>query len=153
MLLASLVMAVWPKGEPVRTGCCLGSVAVTPDETGTRFQRPSLIGTWKYVRFVTNGETGEDVDRFQLRIDKSFIRVQLWGKQEVERCWYEIDDESLLHARIDFGSNSAALFHGKGIYAIDGDTLKICIGKERPDSFDSSRGSGRTLRVFKRVAS
>jgi hypothetical protein len=42
----------------------------------------------------------------------------------------------------------------KGIYEIDGDTLRICVakkGKERPKTFESKEGSGHVLTVMKRV--
>lgn len=44
----------------------------------------------------------------------------------------------------------------KGIYELDGDTLKSCTseaGKARPKEFSAKAGSGQTLRVFKRVKS
>lgn len=40
-----------------------------------------------------------------------------------------------------------------GIYALEGDTLKLCLplrGKERPTGFDSKPGSGQMVQVFKR---
>jgi hypothetical protein len=43
---------------------------------------------------------------------------------------------------------------GKGIYELNGDTLKSCVaspGKERPTEFSAKAGSGHTLRVFKCV--
>jgi uncharacterized protein (TIGR03067 family) len=44
----------------------------------------------------------------------------------------------------------------KGIYEIDGDTLKVCVAigsnaKERPKTFESNEGSGTTLTILKRV--
>ena len=42
----------------------------------------------------------------------------------------------------------------KGIYEMDGDTLKSCVapaGKERPKEFSAGKGTGHTLRVFKRM--
>jgi len=42
----------------------------------------------------------------------------------------------------------------KGIYEIDGDTLKYCValpGKDRPTAFSSKSGSGHMLYVNKRV--
>jgi hypothetical protein len=41
-----------------------------------------------------------------------------------------------------------------GIYAIDGDTHKVCIaepGRERPTEFSTQAESGRTLFIMKRA--
>jgi uncharacterized protein (TIGR03067 family) len=43
--------------------------------------------------------------------------------------------------------------HVLGIYKLDGDTLTICMaapGQPRPKDWTAGKGSGRTLRVFKR---
>ena len=42
----------------------------------------------------------------------------------------------------------------QGIYALDGDMLKICYtlpGKDRPTAFDSKPGSAATLVIWKRA--
>jgi hypothetical protein len=42
----------------------------------------------------------------------------------------------------------------RGIYELDGDTLRFCVAppdKDRPTEFTSRKGSGYTLRVFRRV--
>jgi uncharacterized protein (TIGR03067 family) len=45
--------------------------------------------------------------------------------------------------------------HWSGIYELDGDTLKVCLylnnAARRPKTFESKRGSGECLYVFKRV--
>lgn len=36
-----------------------------------------------------------------------------------------------------------------GIYELKGDTLRICIGVDRPDKYETSAGSGRAMMVLK----
>ena len=61
-------------------------------------------------------------------------------------------------AAIDFEHTEGALKGKawKGIYARDGDTLRICdnapdVNKGRPGAFEARRGSGHVLITFKRA--
>jgi hypothetical protein len=38
-----------------------------------------------------------------------------------------------------------------GIYMLDGDTLRLCIGKTRPQKFESVAGAGHQLLYYTRV--
>jgi hypothetical protein len=67
---------------------------------------------------------------------------------KVERISYQTDRGAYPPA-IDFSSNTR--FGGKGIYTVDGDTLKICVGENRPEAFSAPDGGKRELRLFKRV--
>lgn len=68
----------------------------------------------------------------------------------------EVDDTAV-PAQIDlvFGEGPEAGNRNRGIYEIDGETLRICLnmmGKARPASFATPPGSGNALEVFRRGA-
>ena len=61
-------------------------------------------------------------------------------------------------AAIDFAHTEGALKGKawKGIYALDGDTLRVCdnapnLDKDRPVAFEARSGSGHVLVTFKRA--
>jgi uncharacterized protein (TIGR03067 family) len=54
---------------------------------------------------------------------------------------------------VDFTPDGGKVPPLAGIYALDGDTLKLCTalpGKDRPTKFESSEGSGFSLSVWRR---
>jgi len=115
----------------------------SPAETQVR---QSLTGVWR--GFVVNG-TGEDPTRgpvkLVLKVNANAIQgTQIKGQQEVDHGQgsYELVLDSNPrqldgHPLVERGNRSPWL----GIYELDGDTLKWCVGKrERPTAFETVKG-------------
>jgi uncharacterized protein (TIGR03067 family) len=107
-------------------------------------------GEWRMVSGVMNGAAMEEslLKRVK-RINRGNITTVLAGPQTLLRIEFTTDASRWPHT-IDY-LNLSGPNKGKrqlGIYAFDGDLLKICMaapGDARPSSFDSARGDGRTL--------
>jgi len=115
-----------------------------------------LKGTWACVSGVNDGKaiSAKTVQLLRLTLTKDGYKTER-GKEVLFDSTYTIDSAQK-PKHIDMigteGENKgkAAL----GIYALDGDTLKICYtlpGKDRPKEFESKPGSSATLVVWKRV--
>ena len=117
----------------------------------------SLQGAWTATQAERDGKAADDVVGHRLSF--SGHRFQIHSK-----------DGTLLFAgtlRVHPGAKPAAIdfehsegtLKGKawkGIYAIDGDTLKVCdnapnLDKGRPAAFEARNGSGHVLITFRRA--
>jgi len=110
-----------------------------------------LEGTWELVSRVRNGEQNE--------IDNQFVRFE--GNRSYHRTSDDGDwthdgtfsvDPSAMPAQIDFVATEINDTNIElGIYDIDGDSLRICIGRPRPDRFESTEDYRTELYVLHRV--
>jgi uncharacterized protein (TIGR03067 family) len=144
LLAPALLVAAVPKDEESRTQ--------------TRYQ-PSLFGTWQWVGFVSDGQARTDDDfpdmqRLSLCIRKSGIWFNNRLGYRLPQKMYKADTWED-PARIDFPDSDkdreSNHLYGQGIYRIEGDTLKICLAEQRPDSFTARQGSGRRLYTFRLI--
>jgi uncharacterized protein (TIGR03067 family) len=111
----------------------------------------AMKGTWSVVSAERDGKDVTDAT-VTLTVDGAKVFVKRGDKQIFEGTAKL--DASKSPKTIDVTQESDGELKGKtipGIYELDGDTLKVCSGKERPTDFTAAAGSGRFLRVYKRA--
>jgi uncharacterized protein (TIGR03067 family) len=114
-----------------------------------------IEGAWSFVSVTENGKPTQlppAEARLIFTKDKVILKI---GDTEKEMWAYTVNP-SKKPAEIDvtFSSGPDKGYQGKGIYLIDGHTLKICHGQKpgdaRPKEFSSKEGSKLVLAVLKR---
>jgi uncharacterized protein (TIGR03067 family) len=124
-----------------------------PRSDAAKKELEKFQGTWQLVSAETDGVAApaERVKQIRVVIDGSKHTV-FFGDQEVaHQIPFELDPTTKPKSVTDSLPDGQTI---KGIYEIDGDTLKSCVaapGKDRPKEFTAKACSGLTLRVFKRV--
>ena len=117
-----------------------------------------LTGIWTCVSGANDGKplSDETVKELKLTLTADRYKTEL-GKQVLFDSTYKVD-ATKNPGHIDIigteGENKGKA--AQGIYAFEGDTLKLCYtmpGKARPTSFESKLDSGATLTVWKRSKS
>jgi uncharacterized protein (TIGR03067 family) len=126
------------------------SVLAQPNEKGKPME-----GTWTCESATVDGKPLPEATVKLLRLTLTKDRYKTEKGTEVLFDSEYILDASQAPAHIDIVGTAGALKGRKaqGIYAIAGDTLKICYtmpGKERPTAFESPAGSGAYIIVWKR---
>jgi uncharacterized protein (TIGR03067 family) len=136
----------------VATDSC--SAADATKEEAIKKDRAQYEGTWRVVSAEMNGKKIEEARKITVQNHAETWIVQVEGK-EVARGTSKIDPTKKPKT-IDFtpteGSNQGKLFFG--IYALDGDSRKLCFaqpGKDRPTEFASKPGREHCLVIFERV--
>lgn len=115
-----------------------------------------LAGVWICVSGVNDGKSLPDdiVKQLKLTLTKDRYKTEK-GKALLFDGIYKIDTgQQPKHIDITAPEGEQAGKTSKGIYALEGDTLKMCYAtpdKDRPKEFDSKPGSGATLVVWKRA--
>ena len=111
-----------------------------------------LQGNWRVERIEENGvaEPEEEVKRFILVFKGTRINVELRG--QTEHTDFQINPDKSpkeIDMTPQYGDDKGKTF--RGIYEIDGDTLRICATPlaERPKTFVSEKGT--MLMVLKRA--
>jgi uncharacterized protein (TIGR03067 family) len=128
------------------------AVAQPAEEAHTKLQ-----GTWTATRAERDGKAAEDVVGNRLSFTGQRFRIQSRDGKPLYSGTVRVDP-STKPAAIDFEHQEGAL-RGKvwkGIYALDGDMLKVCdnapnLETSRPAAFEAKRGSGHVLITFKRA--
>jgi uncharacterized protein (TIGR03067 family) len=103
-----------------------------------------LQGKWKVVERILDGKKREPSGAWTI----SGHEIS-YGPQTVARGVFKLD-ATTKPRRFDL---DLAGLSNKGIYQIEGDTLRICQGgkEQRPKAFESKPGSKYALTVLKRV--
>jgi len=115
----------------------------------------NLAGVWKCVSGITDGKpVPEDiVKQLKLTLTKDKYKTEK-GVIVLFDGLYKIDPgQKPKHIDITAPEGEQAGSTSKGIYAIEGDMLKMCYaasGEDRPKEFESKPGSAATLVVWKR---
>jgi uncharacterized protein (TIGR03067 family) len=116
-----------------------------------------LQGTWTATQAERDGKAAEDVVGHRLSFTGTRFEIQAKDGKPLYAGTVRVDP-SAKPAAIDFNHTDGAVKGKawKGIYALEGDTLKVCdnapdLGKGRPAAFETKSGSGYVLITFKRV--
>jgi uncharacterized protein (TIGR03067 family) len=137
-------------------GTALLVAAQDPPKPDAKAEMKKMEGTWTFEKSVANGMEGipaEDLKKARLYIkgDKRTIKVE---EEVLAESQYTLDPSSkpkkITIKVLTGGLEGKEL---KGIYELEGDTLKIAVGLEgeMPKDFESKEGSNVLLQVFKRV--
>jgi uncharacterized protein (TIGR03067 family) len=135
----------------------LGTGLVTALAQPADEAQKKLQGSWTAAQAERDGKAADDVVGHRLSFAGNRFRI-------------ESKDGKLLYAgtvRVDPGAKPAAIDFAhtegavkgkawKGIYALDGDTLRVCdnapnLDKGRPTAFEAKSGSGHVFITFKRA--
>ena len=115
-----------------------------------------LQGTWVATKAERDGSAADDVVGHRLSFTGNRFQIRSKDGKPLYAGTVRLDP-SAKPAAIDFEHTEGALKGKawKGIYALDGDTLRACdnapnLDKGRPAAFEAGRGSGYVLITFKR---
>ena len=127
-------------------GCSASHVANAPEVTD------DWQGTWKLVSYTADGETARADIEWIVNEDQYVIRGD--GITGQESYPYRLDSSrkhiDVHHHDTPQGTSGG---HFKGIYEVQGDSLKVCYdltGQQYPKSFDAGPGSRQVLYQFQR---
>jgi uncharacterized protein (TIGR03067 family) len=130
----------------------IASVAVATEEPDASVakERLKLQGTWSVVSAEENGKK-LDATRFaaaRVLFDGNTITREGMGAKQVSTYTLDLAKKPKVIDGTDERGHVS-----RGIYELDGDTLKLCwtVDKERPVEFATKPGTGQCLVVFRRV--
>jgi uncharacterized protein (TIGR03067 family) len=109
-----------------------------------------LQGTWQMEKGVRGGAEAPADQVAKMKLVVSGNNFSLGDSSRADKAVVELD-ASNTPASIDLKRGERTV---KGIYLLEGDTLKLCLGRpgtDRPKEFVSKAGSETALMVFKRV--
>ncbi len=129
--------------------------AGNPSENASKAAARKFEGTWQLVSAVTDGKPtpADVVSQIHIVIKDGKHSVFCKDRVLANEIPFKIDVSRTPNEATDTLPDGKQI---KGIYKLDGDSLKSCVaqpGKDRPTEFASKAGSGHTLRVFKRTKS
>ena len=129
-------------------GCLLPAADASTQEEMAR-----LEGTWQLVSAEADGKRlpDEQVKQIRVVIKGGKHTVYFGDKAIAEGVPFTIDPATKPKQVEDTLPDGRKV---RGIYQLDGDTLRSCVAapdKDRPAEFTGKAGSGLTLRVFKRA--
>lgn len=127
--------------------------ATAADKDAAKEELKKLQGTWQLESAETDGKKAakEKTEKVRVVIKGSKHTVYFDDQPIAKDVTFAIDPSKKPKEVTDTLAKDVQI---KGIYELDGDTLKSCVappGKDRPKEFSAKEGSGHTLRVFKRV--
>jgi uncharacterized protein (TIGR03067 family) len=112
-----------------------------------------LQGKWEFVERIIDGKKGDLKGTWIITGNEIS-----YGPNRIVKAVFKLDTatkpKSIEYDDVSKDPNVVTPKGVKGIYEIDGDTLRICVakkGKERPQAFESKEGSGHVLTILKRV--
>jgi uncharacterized protein (TIGR03067 family) len=127
-------------------GCGTNPAAREADDTR------AWQGTWKLVSCVANGQSESGNVEWVVKSDLYTITID--GKSGRDPYTFKLDPKQkqidVFHHDTPKGTYGGQL---KGIYDIQGDSLKVCYdlkGQQYPKSFDAARSSGQVVYQFRR---
>jgi uncharacterized protein (TIGR03067 family) len=137
--------------------CVMASAGAGDGSTLMEQEKARFKGTWQIVSAEFDGTKAREdqIKHGRATIGSGTYSVRFGEKVVAESVSFEIDpSRSPKHVTDTVPSGPD---RGKvilGIYRLEGDTLTTCVaplGHDRPVRFAAESGSGRTLRVFRRV--
>jgi len=162
LVLAVGLVAILALGLISLLGKSPAFVAVPPPKTGglrPLSEMKALHGTWVATAVTINGEevTDGDLAKVNLKMQAQGYVIDLpTNTWQGDRCYWQRSrtKTNLMEINFIIGIETGM----SGIYEINGDTLKMCLGqaggpheeRPRPTDFTAEKGSNRTLLVLKR---
>lgn len=134
-----------------------GADAQARAATAAQQELARFQGAWQLVSVESNGETAppERVRNVQVIITGQSHTVRSGERVLAHDVHFELDPTKTPRQVTDtLNQGPGAGQEIRGIYRLDGDTLLSCVGQvgqPRPTEFTAGPGSGRSLRVFRRV--
>jgi uncharacterized protein (TIGR03067 family) len=127
-------------------GCGVNHAANEADDTR------AWQGTWKLVSCIANGES--QMADMQWIVNGDHYTIRLDRQSHLDPYPFKLDPEQK-HIDVNHHDTPEGTYGGrlKGIYEIQGDSLKVCYdlkGQRYPKSFDAGRGSAQVLYQFQR---
>jgi len=125
--------------------------AADTKEDAVKAELGKLQGTWQLVSVETVGKAAPEdlIKTIRVVIAGSKHTVHVGDQVPAKDIPFTIDPSKKPKQTTDKLPDGTEI---KGIYELDGDTLKSCVappGKDRPTKFEGK--GGNTVRVFKRV--
>jgi uncharacterized protein (TIGR03067 family) len=127
-------------------GCRVGFIADSADDSR------SWQGTWRLVACTYDG--APQMTDMEWIVDGDHYTIRLNGQSHEDPYTFKLDGSrkqiDVFHHETPPGTSGGSL---KGVYEINGDSLKVCYdvtGQRYPDSFDANRGSRQVLYQFRR---
>src|SRR5207244_4283778 len=114
-----------------------------------------LSGTFVVITFAENGKKFEGDDLKKMKVVQKGAAWKFWYGEEITEGEDKVFPDKTpkeIDSTYTNGLNKGKTV--KGIYEIDGDTVKYCWAaptKDRPKGFASKEGSGHTLMILKRT--
>jgi uncharacterized protein (TIGR03067 family) len=148
-LLLGLLLAAEPPAEKVEP--------LEKDDL-IKAEVAKLQGEWTIVSVLVNGAKAseEDVKAVRRKIEGAnfVLTVKKEESSSTVKGKYTLDPTKRpKHIDVIVLDGDKERVITPGIYELDGDTQKVCLGRPdaRPDDFSCEEGSGRTLFVWKRA--
>ena len=120
-------------------------------------EEKDLQGTWTATKAQRDGKAADNVVGNRLSFAGKRFEIQSSDGKTLYEGTVRLEP-SAKPAAIDFEHMQGALKGKawKGIYALEGDTLRVCdnapnLDKDRPAAFEAKSGSGYVLVTFKRA--
>lgn len=133
--------------------CTLALLGAAPkDDAAPTELAPGIQGTWKCTAFEYQGRAMTPMN-YTLIISSDVIRYYTGDSLYLEER-YHLSSCANLNT-IDFERVTNGQQTGyflRGIYALEGDEIRLCWGDERPSQFTSVAGPGRVVCRLKRVS-
>jgi uncharacterized protein (TIGR03067 family) len=138
-------------------GLILGTWLVSAFAQPALEAQKKLQGTWTATKAERDGKAADDVVGHRLSFNSNRFQIRSKDGKSLYAGTVRVDP-SARPAAIDFEHTEGGLKGKawKGIYALDGDTLKICdnapkLDKGRPAAFEAKSGSGYVSITFERA--
>ena len=138
---------------PILVSALVTAAAAQPAQEAQQ----QLQGAWTATEGERDGKAADDVVGHRLSFTGNRFQIRSEDGKPLYAGTVRMDPSSK-PAAIDFTHTDGTLKGKawKGIYALEGDTLKICdnapdLAKGRPVVFEAKNGSGYVLLTFKRA--
>ena len=127
-------------------GCKVSLIANSADDS------QAWQGAWRMVSTTYDGEP--QMGDMEWIVNGDHYTIRLNGQSHEDPYTFKLDGSrkqiDVFHHETPPGTSGGSL---KGIYEINGDSLKVCYdltGQRYPESFDANRGSRQVLYQFRR---
>jgi uncharacterized protein (TIGR03067 family) len=119
----------------------------TPKDDVAGKEAARLKGTWKTVTGEIDGQPLSPPEKQTNWVITGDKITWEGARGNAQTVWTFKVDPKKKPTEIELQTGRQIL---KGIYELDGNTLLVCLGKDRPSEFKTSAGSKHTLVVLKR---